>query len=137
MDPYLDLGEERGVRALVDRFYDAMETQPFATGLRAMHAADLEPMRDRLTAFLCGWLGGPPRYEERFGHVCMRGAHAPYAIDPALADAWVDCMRLALQDARLDAALERALLQAFTRTARMLVNRPEADTNVEEGAVPA
>ncbi|MEZ4290040.1 MAG: hypothetical protein R3E53_05665 [Myxococcota bacterium] len=99
MDPYLDLGEERGAAR-----WSIASTTRWRRAFRiraAGHArGGSRPMRDRLTAFLCGWLGGPPRYEERFGHVRMRGAHAPYAIDPALADAWVECMRLALLDAR-------------------------------------
>ena len=57
--PFERLGGERGVRALVDRFYDLMDLEPAAAGLRALHPATLDDSRDKLFWFLCGWLGGP------------------------------------------------------------------------------
>ena len=38
---------------------DLMEADPAYETLRALHAADLSPMRDSLSDFLMAWLGGP------------------------------------------------------------------------------
>ncbi|HBQ13700.1 MAG TPA: globin [Myxococcales bacterium] len=110
--PYERLGEE-GVRRLVDRFYDRMDTLPEAAEVRAMHPRDLRGSREKLFWFLSGWLGGPPLYVEKKGHPRLRARHLPFTIDDAARDQWMLCMRQALaevvEDAELSAYLERQL----------------------------
>ena len=65
--PYGMIGGEEGVRRLVDRFYDLMDTAPEAAEIRAMHARSLKVSREKLFLFLTGWMGGPPLYVERYG----------------------------------------------------------------------
>lgn len=62
------LGGEMGVRALVDRFYDLMDSAPEAKDIRALHAVSLKQSREKLFMFLSGWSGGPQLYLEKFGH---------------------------------------------------------------------
>lgn len=69
-------GGYEGVKALVDAFYNAMEALPEATRIRDMHPEDLAESRDKLTRFMCGWLGGPPMYREKYGLVSIPPAHA-------------------------------------------------------------
>src|SRR5262249_42046600 len=57
---YESIGGERTVRALVDRFYDLMDTLPEAAGIRALHPETLDHSREKLFMFLTGWMGGPP-----------------------------------------------------------------------------
>ena len=54
-----DMGGATRVRALVDHFYDVMDTDPAVKTLRDMHAKDLSVSRDKLYEFLTGWSGGP------------------------------------------------------------------------------
>ena len=84
--PFARLGGEPGVRVLVDRFYDLMDLEPAYAGIRALHPPTLEGSRDKLHWFLCGWLGGPNLYIERFGHPRLRARHLPYAIGIAERD---------------------------------------------------
>ena len=77
--PFERLGGEPGVRALVDRFYDLMDLEPIYAGIRALHPTELDSSRDKLHWFLCGWLGGPNLYIERFGHPRLRARHMPYS----------------------------------------------------------
>ena len=114
--PYDAFGGEAGLRRLVDAFYDTMDSDPAAAPLRAMHAADLGPMRARLTDWLMGWMGGPPVYAERHpGRPCIMSAHAPYAIGAEEVSQWLACMRTALD--RVDAPDDwrEPVEQAFTR----------------------
>src|SRR5512145_2424058 len=69
-------GEER-VKALVERFYDLMDLEPGYAALRAAHGSTLDNARQRLFWFLCGWLGGPQHYTDRFGHPRLRMRHMP------------------------------------------------------------
>ncbi|MDD9940489.1 MAG: group II truncated hemoglobin [Myxococcales bacterium] len=86
------MGGEAGIRTLVDHFYDLMDTLPEAARIRAMHKQDLSEARDKLAAFLCGWLGGPKRYSERWGPIRIPKAHAHLGIVEQDADAWMLCM---------------------------------------------
>lgn len=117
------LGGESAVRALVDRFYDLMDLEPGCAGLRAMHPDTLDGSRDKLHWFLCGWLGGPDHYVQRFGHPRLRARHLPFAIGIAERDQWVSCMRQAMQELGLDADLEQRLAQAFMDTADWMRNQ--------------
>ncbi len=60
-----ELGGEQTIRNLVERFYDVMDTDERATGIRKMHSADLTEAREKLFMFLVGWSGGPALYIER------------------------------------------------------------------------
>lgn len=70
--PFETMGGEPVVLALVQRFYDLMDLEPDYKGIRALHPPHLEGSRDKLFWFLCGWLGGPQHYVERFGHPLLR-----------------------------------------------------------------
>jgi len=125
--PFERLGGEPGVRALVDRFYDLMDLEPGFAGLRALHPPTLDGSRDKLFWFLCGWLGGPDLFVQRFGHPRLRARHLPYTIGIAERDQWVACMGLAMQelgpDAGLGDDLQQRLLEAFFGTADWMRNR--------------
>ncbi|HET7774533.1 MAG TPA: group II truncated hemoglobin, partial [Burkholderiaceae bacterium] len=82
------VGGEARVRALVDRFYDLMDLEPQFAGIRALHPNTLDSSRDKLFWFLCGWLGGPNHYIERFGHPRLRARHLPFPIGESERDQW-------------------------------------------------
>jgi hemoglobin len=121
--PFQRLGGEGAVRALVDRFYDLMELQPQYAQLRALHPAVLDASRDKLFWYLCGWLGGPSHYVERFGHPRLRARHLPYAIGNLERDQWMACMTQALHECGVEPELAAALRQAFQGTADWMRNR--------------
>ncbi|WP_323813053.1 group II truncated hemoglobin [Cellvibrio sp. NN19] len=85
-----------GIRQLVDDFYTEMDTLPEALTIRKMHKADLTESRDKLTLFLCGWMGGPVRYQDKYGSINIPRDHAHLAIGEAERDAWLLCMERAI-----------------------------------------
>jgi hemoglobin len=85
--PYALIGGAAPVRALIDRFYDLMDTVPEYYVIRKLHPADLSGSRNKLYMFLSGWLGGPPLYTDKFGHPMLRARHLPFAIGIAERDA--------------------------------------------------
>jgi hemoglobin len=119
------LGGEVGVRLLVDRFYDLMLLEPDLAELRALHPSDTSGSRDKLFWFLCGWLGGPDYYQERFGHPRLRARHLPYAIGKLERDQWLICMGRAMQDVGVPEPLQQRLLEAFFNTADWMRNQPD------------
>ena len=117
------VGGEAAVRALVDRFYDLMELEPAYAGIRALHPADMTESRNKLYWFLCGWLGGPAHYVERFGHPRLRARHLPYAIGISERDQWMMCMLQAMRERDLPDALVERLLESFHNTADWMRNK--------------
>ncbi len=121
--PYDMIGGATVVRRIVDRFYDIMDTAPEATRLRAMHGDDLAPMRDRLSEFMNAWLGGPRTYFERGDRKCIMTAHRPFAIGKEDSDAWMMCMRQALEDCDVPPKLRELVDRALSRMATAFRNR--------------
>ncbi|MCX2864282.1 group II truncated hemoglobin [Paucibacter sp. PLA-PC-4] len=116
------VGGEAAVRRLVDRFYDLMDLEPGYAQLRLAHPGGLDNARDKLFWFLCGWLGGPDHYIERFGHPRLRARHMPFRIGIAERDQWVACMAQAMTECELDPALQQRLTESFMGTADWMRN---------------
>ncbi len=89
-------GGEAGLRRLVEDFYAIMDERPEARRIRELHPADLTVSIDKLARFLCGWLGGPRRYHEKYGSISMPGVHRHLPIGADERDAWLACMEQAI-----------------------------------------
>jgi hemoglobin len=126
MIPFDELGGEVPVRALVERFYDAMDrTEPALARLHALDEAGRvsRESRDRFALFLVGWLGGPQDYVAQHGHPRLRMRHARVAVDVAMRDAWMRCMRLALEESGVSPELRSYLEPRFAEVADFMRNR--------------
>jgi hemoglobin len=121
------LGGEAGVRKLVDRFYDLMESSPEAARVRAIHPPDLTNSRDKLFMFLSGWSGGPALYVQKFGHPRLRQRHMPFPIGREERDEWLWCMDKALREGKFDGELIDYLKGRFIEIANSMQNRINID----------
>lgn len=119
------LGGETGVRTLVDRFYDLMESAPEAKDIRALHAASLKQSREKLFMFLSGWSGGPQLYMEKFGHPRLRMRHLPFAIGSRERDQWLWCMGRALDAGDFHPSVVAHLKTRFAEVADFMRNQSE------------
>ncbi len=121
------IGGEAGVRRLVDRFYDLMDTAPEAAGIRALHAGSLKVSREKLYLFLSGWMGGPPLYVERYGHPMLRARHLPFSIGEKERDEWLWCMERALVEQEMPDMLRDYLRDRFRSVAEHMRNQGRED----------
>jgi len=121
--PYDLIGGEVAVRKLVNHFYDLMDEDPDYFGIRKLHAASLSNAREKLFMFLSGWLGGPPRYMDAFGHPRLRARHLPFAIGISERDQWMACMVRAMEETGVDDQLKHRLAQSFFQTADFMRNQ--------------
>jgi hemoglobin len=117
------IGGEEAVHRLVEAFYRRMDTQEEAAIIRAMHGDDLGEIKAVLRLYLTEWLGGPKEYSLRRGPPRLRARHSMLPIGTAERDAWMECMRGALEEVVADAPLRNELEAAFLRVANMLVNQ--------------
>ena len=75
--PFEWIGGEANVKALVERFYDLMDLDESYSALRAAHPGPLDNARQKTFWFLCGWLGGPQYYTEKFGSFWGQSPNSP------------------------------------------------------------
>ncbi len=132
---YEMLGGEQGLRSLVNRFYDIMDSSPEASTIRAFHAKSLKQSREKLFMFLSGWSGGPQLYVQKYGHPRLRMRHMPFAIGSVERDQWLWCMNKALDEGRYDPRVVEFLKVRFAEVADFMRNQLEGLINIPD--IPA
>ena len=97
---YEVIGEEDGIRSLVSKFYEVMESDPKALECLRIHKlvdGKVEQLtKEKFFMFLSGWFGGPNLFIESFGHPKMRARHLHVPISKVEKDQWLYCMNKAL-----------------------------------------
>ena len=115
-------GGEPTFRALVERFYGRVATDPV---LRAVYPEeDLSGATERLTLFLIQYWGGPSTYSEQRGHPRLRMRHHPFVIGQAERDAWLGHMTAAVDSLDLAPAVRKAFLDYFETASTAMINQP-------------
>ena len=109
-------GGEAGIRALVDTFYDIMSSDLQYRTIRSWHPDDNHVSRDKLARFLCGWMGGPRRYNEKYGSISIPHVHAHLDVTERERDDWLGCMAKALAKQAVSAGPHCLSVGAVGRT---------------------
>ncbi len=121
--PYEQIGGEAGVRRLVDRFYELMDTLPQAKACRDVHPADLSGSAAKLFDYLSFWLGGPPLYTEKYGHPMLRARHLPFSIGKEERDGWLLCFAHAWAEVAATAPIRDVIMRKVVELAYMMENK--------------
>ncbi len=104
-------GGEVGIRKLVDGFFDRMGSDPRFAVIHEMHPEDKEMSRDKLARFLCGWLGGPKLFQEKYGGISIPRVHEHLAIATPERDQWLTCMRETVAEQPFDTNFKTYLME--------------------------
>ncbi len=91
---FASMGEENIV-AMIHAFYAELAQSAIA----GMFPDDMHTAADKSAAFFVGLMGGPPRYQQRYGSPMMRARHMPFAIDETARQVWLACFDRVLADA--------------------------------------
>lgn len=119
---YDEIGGFETFRAIVDKFYEGVATDPL---LRPMYPEeDLGPAAERFTLFLVQYWGGPTTYSDTRGHPRLRMRHAPYAVTPAAAQRWLVHFRAGLDSVELTEDQHARFWDYVTHAAQFMVNTP-------------
>jgi len=102
---------EAGIFKLVNEFFDRMESDERFSTICHMHPDDKEMSRDKLARFLCGWLGGPRLYNEKYGAIGIPRVHAHLAIATPERDQWLTCMSESVQQQPFAADFKTYLME--------------------------
>lgn len=119
--PIFDLLGAEKLTAIVAAFYRRVPTDDILGPMYPQE--DFVGAEDRLRSFLIYRFGGPPDYLRERGHPRLRMRHAPFALDQAARDRWMELMMAAVDEN--DVAPEhRAYLEEFLGgIATFLMNR--------------
>ena len=119
--------------ALYDRLGESGFERLCAAFYRRVRADDLigpmyppdefEAAEARLRDFLIQRFGGPGRYSERRGHPRLRMRHAPFPIDTAARDRWMQLMTAAMEETAVPEPEAALLRQFFGQVATFMINR--------------
>ncbi|MPY83488.1 MAG: globin [Actinophytocola sp.] len=114
------VGGEATFRKIVGRFYQEVATDEV---LRPIYPEeDLGPAEERLTLFLMQYWGGPQTYSQQRGHPRLRMRHVGFSIGPIERDAWLRCMRIAVDEAGLAEPHREQLWKYLEMAANSLMN---------------
>lgn len=106
---------------LVSQFYAHVAVNPV---LRPMYPeSDMKGAARRLQMFLEQYWGGPSTYQEERGHPRLRMRHAGFHINQAARDAWIGCMKLAVDGTSLGQDEKDKLWRYLEGAANHLVNQ--------------
>lgn len=108
---FIAAGGEAGIRALVDAFFDRMGSDARFATIYTMHPDDIETSRDKLARFLCGWLGGPKLFQEKYGSISIPRAHQHLPVTAAERDQWLTCMQESVDEQPFAADFKRYLME--------------------------
>lgn len=122
--PYEEIGGADAVSGLADAFYDVIEEE--SAVLRAMLPPNTTNTRRKFAMYLSGWLGGPPLYEEKWGHPRLRMRHIPFPIGTSEAEEWMRCMRLAMNRTDIGEPLRTFLDERFAQLALHMRNKADS-----------
>lgn len=113
------IGED-AVRTLVAAFYRRVPRDPI---LGPMYPPqDLSGAQARLTSFLVQRFGGSKAYSRERGHPRLRMRHAPFRVDQAARDRWMELMRAAMDELGFDARVRAEVEVFLDGVATFLVN---------------
>ncbi|WP_296977796.1 globin [Thermobacillus sp. ZCTH02-B1] len=116
---YEAIGGAPMIRRIVEAFYPKVKEHPL---LAPLFPEDIRPVMEKQYMFLTQFFGGPPLYSDVYGHPMMRARHLKFPITPKRADAWLDCMRRALDEAGLSPELAALVLDRLSGPAHHFVN---------------
>jgi hemoglobin len=124
---YEALGGHQTFENLVSHFYALVTIDPI---LRPMYPeSDLGEAAERLMMFLEQYWGGPKTYQETRGHPRLRMRHAGFQIGQREHDAWLRCMKSAVDEIETTPALKGQLWSYMEFAAASLINQPSLPAN--------
>lgn len=119
---YEAIGGYEKISELVEAFYARVAKHP---DLYPIFPDDLTETARKQTQFLTQFFGGPPLYMEEHGHPMLRRRHLEFPITPARKDAWVQCMKSAIDEVEIPDPYRSVIIDRLTLTAQHMMNTPD------------
>lgn len=121
--PFEEIGAEK-LSDLIDSFYAKVGVHP---ELMPIFPDDLTETARKQKQFQTQYLGGPNLFSQEHGHPMMKARHMPFVITPKRAEAWLSCMKEAMDEVGLEGKIREIYYNRLVLTAHHMVNRNEED----------
>ncbi|NHN33492.1 globin domain-containing protein [Paenibacillus agricola] len=113
------IGGTETIRRIVEAFYPLVQAHPL---LGPIFPENIDPVMAKQILFLTQFFGGPTLYTDKYGHPMMRARHMPFEITPERAEAWLSCMKQAVESTDLAPELQDFMLERLKGPAHHFVN---------------
>lgn len=118
---YERFGGAPAFEKLVHTFYQNVKNDSLLSPMYP--ESDFDGAQRRLRMFLEQYWGGPHTYSDERGHPRLRMRHAPFAIGVAERDAWLACMKPAVDEMGLSEELYSELWGYLEGAATFMMNQ--------------
>lgn len=122
---YEELGGEETIRKLVEAFYPKVYRDP---DLAPIFPDGIEGIMHKQRLFLTQFTGGPPLYTNLYGPPQMQRRHLAFEVTPRRAQAWLRCMKEAMDEIGLRGEVRDFFYGRLTHVAGLMVNSEDPDT---------
>ena len=129
---FIAAGGEMGIRKLVNNFFDRMSTDGRFRTIYDLHPDDIDISRDKLALFLCGWLGGPKLFSQKYGSIGIPRAHQHLPITEVERDMWLTCMTESVAEQPFEEDFKKYLMEALYVPAEGVRKRRERIMSEEQ-----
>jgi len=116
---YQKLGSNN-LKLLVEIFYSHVFSDD---DIKHLFTNDSAIIKEKQFLFLSQFLGGPQLYSDKHGHPKMKMRHLPHRIGQKEKDAWLRCMKTAINSLEIDEDLKISLYECFPRVAEHMTNQ--------------
>ncbi|MFJ5714923.1 globin [Neobacillus sp. NPDC093127] len=123
LTPFEAIGEDK-LNRLVDTFYGLVAQHP---DLAPIFPNQFTEIARKQKQFLTQYLGGPPIYTEEHGHPMMRARHLPFPVTPTRSNAWLSCMKQAMDKVELEGPMREEFFSRLYLTAQHMINTPDGN----------
>jgi hemoglobin len=117
--PFQEIGGTETIRRIVNAFYPLVQAHPL---LGPLFPENIDPVMEKQVLFLTQFFGGPTLYSDQYGHPMMRARHLPFEITPQRAEAWLGCMKQAIEKVGLEPELQAFMLERLKGPAYHFIN---------------
>lgn len=111
---------EKGIESLLNDFYDCVFSNEKLLPL--FQNTERKIIQQKQLMFISQFLGGSMHYTNTYGPPKMRQRHLPHKITPSGSDAWLGCMKIAIDKQDWDDRLKEVVYQIFPPIANHMIN---------------
>jgi hemoglobin len=119
LTPFQAIGGTETIRRIVNAFYPLVQANPL---IGPLFPENIEPVMEKQVLFLTQFFGGPTLYSDQYGQPMMRARHMPFEITPQRAEAWLGCMKQAIEEVGLKPELQAFMLERLKGPAYHFIN---------------
>ncbi len=120
---YEAIGGAQTIEKIIPIMYKYVGKHP---DLISIFPDDLQESARKQQLFFTQFLGGPALYTEERGHPMLRRRHLPFEITPTRRDAWLSCLRKALDEAEVVEPYREIMYKRISMTAEHMMNSPDS-----------